>query len=192
MRHRRDGPRPGPLPGRSTPRSATRTRRAGARPRLRRWVALAAAGAGRPPADAGVYAVWLSTRPTARTPGWSTSPLRDRRGARRSRLRPRFGVRALGEQLQERVRFSRDLQCQAGAAQLRLEPLVAAPQLVEPRSVRLVASPWPWAPRPRGHQPRVPCATRRCARCTGPPDAAALPSHPNPPGTRRTLRGSGS
>ena len=50
------------------------------------------------------------------------SPWQGHRSDRRSPLRPRFGVRALGDEFQERVCFSHDLQRHLRALQLGLEP----------------------------------------------------------------------
>ena len=69
--------------------------------------------------------------PAAHTPASSTSPLGGRRSRRRSLLRRRLGVRALGEQLQERMCFSRDVQRQPGPFQLGLKLGVAATQPLE-------------------------------------------------------------
>ena len=92
---------------------------AGARPRSARSVASGRAPAGPATGGRGAGSGSPATRPAARTPAWSTSPPRGRRSARRSRLRLRVGVRALGEQFQERVRFSRDLQRQSWCAPAR-------------------------------------------------------------------------
>ncbi len=82
-------------------------------------MALAAAGAGQPPADAGAARLVDCHR-------FEIVEVLVDHGFELG------SVSALSEStLQERVRFSRDLQCQAGAGQLRLEPLVGAPQLVE-------------------------------------------------------------
>src|SRR5690606_28367178 len=130
-RRRAAGPRSGPGRDRRTPRSATPPISAGVRARSTCSPAQAAGPADPTSAAGGAGTAWPERRPTARRPPWSRWPPRGRADARRSRLELRFGVRALGELLQERVHFSRDLQRGARALQLGLERLVGPTQLVE-------------------------------------------------------------
>src|SRR5699024_10787537 len=122
---------PAPVQDRRTARIAAPTTRAGVRPRSTCSAGPAGGAAGPAPVAGAVEAPSSGSGLTAHTPSSSRSPPRERGDARRSRLRPGLGVRALGELLQERVHFSRDLQRGLGLGQFPGQTLVLAAEPLE-------------------------------------------------------------